>query len=124
MKMSNQKMFDPFWLFHRVTVRFGRIHNTINEKAEFEKMRAGWRGKCLVEVSGMDCDSVKYSGHLLECADNYYAYKNMIESEYLNAEGPIYFQLITHDEASEMIPRYIDLAMEAYEDGHPSTIYY
>ena len=118
-------MREPFWYFHKVRLPLRWIHDKINEKQKFAEYQQGdWDDLCYVEVSGMDCDGVQYSGHVMTCNAVYYECEAMIKKEYELADGPIYFRLISKAEAEKIVPYSRDRMMEAFEDGHPNTLYY
>lgn len=79
-------------------------------------------GKMWVSESGMDCDCVSYSGHLHECEANLRAYEKLGYEINEWADGPFNIYPITEEQAAESRPRSRDLAMEAYEDGHPHSV--
>lgn len=76
----------------------------------------------LVE-SGMDCDCVRYEGKV----DTYPAVPTLINREidrrYQSADGPMNVSIAKPSEVKNVHYRSTDLAMRAFEDGHPSTVY-
>ena len=121
--MNPTKMIDPFWYFHQMKTKTTWIHDVINEKQQFDYFKNNfWEDEFIVEVSGMDCDGVQYSGQLMTGPLSYYAYKKRIDYEYEWADGPIYFRPVTPHTASSIVPYSRDLAAEAFENGHPHLL--
>jgi len=118
-------MQEPFWYFHAMKRNLTWINDKINEKERFGHYKENfWEEEYIVEVSGMDCDGVQYSGHLMTGPLSFYQFQKDLEKAYYDAEGPIHFRMVTPYEAVSIIPYSRDRMMEAYEDGHPSTLYY
>jgi len=78
-------------------------------------------GKVAVVESGMDCDCVQYSGyrHLIDA--NVKAYDALRRRIAESADGRIYLDIARPSEDVEQSSR--DLALEAFEDGHPYSIH-
>lgn len=103
-----------------------RSDQRINRRAEVDAMLerfASDDGWVYFEVSGMDCDGVQYSGGRDQCRANRQAYEEMMEGVYDGADGPVYVQPITEEQAQVVEYRTRDLGMEAFEDGHPHVLY-
>lgn len=81
-------------------------------------------GKIAIVTSGMDCDGIRYSGqvHLVDAIP--VIVNHNIEEANKWADGPIYHYIMKPSEAKEIEYSSRDLGMEAFEDGHPSVIYY
>ena len=76
-------------------------------------------GRVALIVEGMDCDCVQgLSVSLCRPAPRYIEY--LIGMEYDNAEGPTSCWIEKPSQAPEAYTR--DLAMEAFEDGHPHSV--
>jgi hypothetical protein len=92
------------------------FHRAAREKAE--------RGKVAVVWSGMDCDCVRYSGdaHLVKA--NWRAIEKHVYDTYKWADGPCGYYITTPSAAAEIERQSRDLALEAFEDGHPHCVYY
>lgn len=73
-------------------------------------------------VSGMDCDCSRFNRVYHVANRGVMAYVNDEWHAYKNSEGPLRVQIAdptTNPEESTSR----DLALEAFEDGHPSTVY-
>lgn len=77
-------------------------------------------GMVAVIESGMDCDSVRYSGHRSLVEATAAAVDAHIEHQTHWADGPIYFDIERPSVLVEYESR--DLGMEAFENGHPHFI--
>lgn len=75
-----------------------------------------------VEVYGMDCDCTQYS-HLSTAPATFKAYEAWQDEQLEWADGPMHFSIMPEHEADSFRSYSRDLAMEAYEDGHPHVIY-
>lgn len=78
-------------------------------------------GKIAVLESGRDCDGVRYWGrrHLIDAtAQDFDALYDHVASW---ADGPFSFELARPSQAVEEGSR--DLALEAFENGHPHVLY-
>jgi len=71
--------------------------------------------------SGMDCDGSQYSDAYR--FDNGYAAYKEIAASYASADGPMGWTPCTFMEYRTHIPYHYDLALEAFENGHPHTLY-
>ena len=76
---------------------------------------------CIVE-SGMDCDSVRYCHGRVKPTPTVIAYMRDCDSMYEWADGPCHMGICKPSERPESYSR--DLAMEAFENGHPHYISY
>lgn len=78
-------------------------------------------GKILVVESGIDCDGVRYRGYKHLCDANWRAVDALCDRIARSADGPFSLE-ITH-------PRTVveyssqDLALEAFENGHPYSLH-
>lgn len=72
-------------------------------------------------VSGMDCDCVQYCHGREIDAPRAIKWQAEVNSEYEWADGPMSVSICRPDELPENYSR--DLAMEAYENGHPHSIH-
>ena len=102
--------------------RFNKIHKRINERALLDDLIEKHRrpdGTVLVSESGMDCDCVSYSGRMHTIEASRAAYYELLDSLGEWADGPFTLQIVSEPESYQCR----DLAMEAYEDGHPQVVY-
>lgn len=82
--------------------------------------RHTWNGEVSFNVSGMDCDCVRYEYSRIIPAHPPIAIERMIEREYYDAEGPVSVWIDWPQAAIPSASR--DLALEAFEDGHPHIV--
>jgi len=76
-----------------------------------------------VEESGMDCDGVRYQGQLHSIPATRDAYRKLEDEIGEWADGPFYLNPVTPEEAKSIVYDSRDLALEAFEDGHPHILY-
>jgi len=78
-------------------------------------------GKVAFNVTGMDCDCVKVWYGKVIPTPTLFAAQRMINIEYDHAEGPVsaWFDKPENAQANESR----DLALEAFEDGHPWVVF-
>lgn len=82
--------------------------------------RMAHEGRIKLVESGMDCDCVKYDGRVHECDATLEAYDKLHDEISEWADGPFSLRIVPWDEEIKYTSR--DLAMEAYENGHPHHI--
>jgi len=80
-------------------------------------------GKIALVESGMDCDGVKYDGAVSIITANLVAVEAEINRRYEWADGPCFFGLESPSVAERIRYNSRDLALEAFEDGHPHVLY-
>ena len=106
---------------NRPGVRVAGIHHTINRRADIAARLAQLGDRVVMVESGMDCDCA-YGVHWREIESrSLVAIDRDVERIFDYAEGPTSVQLVNLDEAPEPYTR--DLALEAFEDGHPHVVY-
>jgi hypothetical protein len=91
------------------------IHNAIKTMAQ--------RGKVAVVWSGRDCDCVRYSGEVRLVKATWKAIVDHIDQTYKWADGPCGYHFTTPSKAKKIERESRDLALEAFENGHPYYIY-
>jgi hypothetical protein len=98
------------------------VHKSINERAALHALitKHARDGKVRVEESGRDCDSVEYSGKVREIDATVLAYYALDKRIGQWADGPFRLAVIPWDAEVQYESR--DLALEAYENGHPHHI--
>lgn len=79
-------------------------------------------GMMMVSRSGMDCDGVQYSGNTTMIKATRQAYFDFIDEENKWADGPFSVGIVDLDHRDKIKYQSRDLAMEAYEDGHPHVL--
>lgn len=81
-------------------------------------------GQVGVIISGMDCDCSQYHRESIRPAFNsVHEYKNWLDEEYEYAEGPHHVHLVHPSKIDKSRNASRDLALEAFEDGHPHVVY-
>lgn len=102
------------------------IHSTLSKRwvmmERIEKCRITGTNQMWVTESGMDCDSTQYSGHLRKCEATVAAFYKLYDEVGSWADGPFSLWPVTEEEREEIRPQSRDLALEAYEDGHPHSV--
>lgn len=91
------------------------IHRACRELAEDGKLAVVW--------SGRDCDCVAYSGSVSIVDANWRAVVAHIDQAYEWADGPCYYGFERPSVAEDIEHESRDLALEAFEDGHPYSIH-
>lgn len=77
-------------------------------------------GKVAIVSDGMDCDCVRSCHSSLRVAAPF-AIEREVNEIHESAEGPVSVCIVKPSEAPENWSR--DLALEAFEDGHPHVVY-
>ena len=135
------------WLLNKVEQHAGSlsswhaaVQKRIRENAIINNAVQNSKPVALV-WSGMDCDCSRYSGvvHLYSIdldSEHYYdsrsgepfktlreAIDYAIEDYYKWSDGPASYMVVSEEEAKNIEYQSRDLALEAFEDGHPFAIY-
>lgn len=77
-------------------------------------------GKCYVSSGGTDCDSCSYGYcHSFDSLEEAEAYK---ERTYESADGVVHVSAMTKEEYDSFESYSHDLALAAFEDGHPHSV--
>lgn len=103
-----------------------RIDYTINERAALAQhiQKVMVDGKYGLVIDGMDCDCSRYHReHIHEWRGAVIEHRANLD-EYADAEGPHSLTYVRPDEINVHGNWSRDLALEAYEDGHPHVVYY
>jgi len=90
----------------------------LNQLTEFVE-----NGLVAIVEGGMDCDCSAYEGHVHLCKAAPQELDKAIEEMYLNAEGPIHWEIMRPSESSRVKRSSVDLALRAFEDGHAHLVY-
>lgn len=80
-------------------------------------------GKIAVIESGMDCDCVRYSGHVSIIAADWREFLKHWDRTARSADGPFSLYIERPSIARNIRPQSRDLILEAFEDGHAHCIY-
>ena len=80
-------------------------------------------GKVALIESGMDCDCVRYSGrvHIVDATEQ--AVEDLFEHVAKWADGPFNLSFCKPSVAEQVQYTSRDLALEAFENGHPHSIH-
>jgi len=116
------------WLMNSRLASFhdNTLHHILSKRWELMARIAECRrsdGRMWVSESGMDCDCVRYSGSMHECEATLAAFYKLYDETNQWADGPFSMYPVTEAERAEIKYESRDLAMEAYEDGHPHSIH-
>ena len=82
------------------------------------------RGKIAMVNSGMDCDCSRWENAHSIIPATVEAVDKWVDDFYANAEGPQSYHLERPSVAKQLQHSSRDLALEAFEDGHPYSIRY
>lgn len=96
------------------------------ENAEIRAMldRCWVDGKIGVAVSGMDCDCSQYSRqYTIDLPNSVQAFKRWHERHVEWLDGPESQRFMRPDQVDKSANWSRDLALEAFEDGHPHVVY-
>lgn len=122
--VSNDKLAHSLDKTNRDWYNSRHVDYLTEKQAFIDKIKAcSEDGKIAIVTSGMDCDGVKYSGqvHYIE-AIPVVVQHGWDEAEKW-ADGPIYQHIIKPSEARTIEYTSRDLGMEAFENGHPYSLY-
>ena len=113
--------------------RIMRKHNTLDrddasrcaERAHIKTVLDKYvdeHGRVGVVESGMDCDCVSYCYGRVHADMTVTAFLKRRDDIYAWADGPCYVSICAPHDLPDNYSR--DLALEAYEEGHPHVVYY
>jgi len=115
-------------LFYRVFRKHGQRGSILDdsELGERERIAASIArmsidGRIGVVESGMDCDCVRYCHGRIHSGLTAIRFQRLRDDTYAWADGPCCVSLCEPDQMPESYSR--DLALEAFEDGHPHVVY-
>ena len=100
---------------HAATQRRLNMHRRITECDE--------GGMVALIESGMDCDGVRYAGRVHLVPATWQAVVAREDEIYKWADGPCNLYIERPSVADEVEYQSRDLALEAFEDGHPYSLY-
>lgn len=102
------------------------LHYNINARGKLEKWlnEVTVNGKVVSRSKGMDCDCSAWDRATLTDRPQLFAEHRSIESAYEWADGPLSIWYERPSEGFENFNNSRDLALEAYEEGHPHVVYY
>lgn len=82
------------------------------------------KGKIAMVNSGMDCDCSRWENSVSIIRATVKSVDKWVDDFYKNAEGPQSYRLERPSVAKQLQHSSRDLALEAFEDGHPYSISY
>jgi len=103
-----------------------RVHDAINERGAMwaRIQRVAVDGQYGVLISGMDCDCVRYSrGSILDLPTGAMAAVKFWDDHCSWLDGPESQHFVTPALAAKEPSESRDLALEAFEDGHPHVVF-
>lgn len=111
--------------FNPKPVRVADVHHSINERAELSAMVAGKveAGRIGVIRAGMDCDCTQYHREYAVDFRGLVAFARHENSHYESLDGPESTNYVTPSRVDRSRNRSRDLALEAFEDGHPHVVF-
>lgn len=80
-------------------------------------------GRVLIVESGRDCDGASWENRTFEIKAQVAAYIKMRDQKHEWADGPIWFQIDRPSARTRYDYQCRDLALEAFENGHPHIIH-
>ena len=80
-------------------------------------------GQVAINTGGRDCDMAQWDGDIRIIPANYWAFQELICALEDSAEGPYWAYPVPWDDQAEIQYHSRDLALEAFEDGHPHIVY-
>ena len=80
-------------------------------------------GRVLIVYGGRDCDGSQSDGYTKLVDAGYYSAQKFINSLYEGADGAVWYEFAKPSEDADIVVETRDLALEAFENGHNSTIY-
>lgn len=98
-----------------------RVRKAINKAQFYCDLETG-RAMMAVEVAGMDCDCSQFS-YLTYIPATRAEYEREAQSLYDWADGPLSVSPVPAGEVDNFKAYSRDLALEAFEDGHPHVVY-
>lgn len=79
-------------------------------------------GLVAVVVGGLDCDMCAYEGRVHQFPSQISEFWKCLDQLYYEAEGPIHWRVVRVSESGSITPTSRDLALSAFEDGHPYSV--
>lgn len=83
----------------------------------------GENGEVAIVWSGMDCDCNNYTDQVSIINSDWKSIRDHVHETYKWADGPCGYYITKPSKAQELEYHSRDLAMEAFEDGHPHVVY-
>lgn len=103
------------------TAKIASVHHAINDRASLlPQLARAEGGKIGIVMSGMDCDYTKFLHARLISVPTLFKAALERDRAYMDAEGPLSVYYVKPSELPESYSR--DLALEAFENGHPHYV--
>lgn len=114
------------WFLNRFEERYGKLAEATDRRIARQSLirriaELAVNGKVAIWESGRDCDCVSYSGYRCLIDANVKAFDELYEHTAEWADGPFHLWVESPERQPEHHSR--DLALEAFEDGHPYSIH-
>lgn len=126
--LTRRTLNEKFPGLHRLlkTACNNRPADELAKRVELQKLISAKseRGQVVILESGMDCDCVAFSNRKYKVNALPIAVRSEMDRIYGNAEGPCHLSIVSPSEAKALSYVSRDLALEAYENGHPSRVSY
>ena len=80
-------------------------------------------GQVAINTGGRDCDMAQWDGDIRIITAHWWELEKLTRSLEDSAEGPFWAYPIPWEDQAECAYHSRDLALEAFEDGHPHVVY-
>lgn len=129
---KNSLLSKECWALYKIGMRRTladdrSIHHVINERA-WQKYELPdilkeytYNGRVYLMVTSTDCDHTRAT-YKRSIEPTVEAYVEFFDHLYDDAEGPTSARLLHPEDVCEFEPSQRDLALEAFEDGHPHCV--
>jgi hypothetical protein len=116
------------WFLNRLEQRGGMLAQATEARERRQALHrriaeCNEGGQIAIIESGMDCDCVRYSGHVSLCDATVAAFDAEHDHRAHHADGPFSLSVERPSVARGIRYESRDLALEAFEDGHPHSIH-
>lgn len=128
--IKNRKAVSRIFSRHPELIRpnarhISSVHYHINERAEYAARIAQCVENGLIGIvrSGMDCDCSRYVHSQVFKVENLFSFVRYEAEHRAWLDGPEHTSIVRLSEITPDDDYTRDLALEAYEDGHPWVVY-
>lgn len=126
--LTRRTLNEKFPGLHRLlkTACNNRADDYLAKRVELQKLISAKseRGQVVILESGMDCDCVAFSNRKYKVDALPVAVRALMDRIYGDAEGPCHLSIVSPSTAKSLDYASRDLALEAYENGHPGSVSY
>lgn len=100
------------------------LNQKITQRGEYARQIEFYRvgDKVWAQTGGRDCDMCKSTTAPFLTEANAFQWERLIDRLWESAEGPVWYWLMSAADAAEASGSFEDLALQAYEDGHPHYV--